>query len=222
MIFEQIVSEVCDRLNLSSDDAKSRVGRYVNTRYRRVTSSIGLDTSRRTQVSKIASIGNRFIEFTGINKLFAVIDKTDPQQDIVLEQITVDEMHITPIRTEPPRHYAVYNMSNDTVNIEIDCIPATTFTLYADGMSTVTTLSGGQAPQFPEDFHDILVFGALADEYRKLQQVQLQHDAETDYERRLSDLRGFIAKSAYLDQTQGRYNDRSFRWSRDAQLLWDR
>lgn len=222
MTFEEIVSEVCERLNLTSDEAKSRVGREVNSRYKRLTASIGLETSRPTQVSQQATLGDRDLVFSGVEKIYNVVDKSDPNQDIVLTQITNDEMHITPIRTQPPRHYSVKAMGKNSVTVTLDCVPAAPlFTLYADGLANLSTLSGSEAPAFPESYHDILVFGAMADEYRKMEKEQLYMTAEKDYETRLSDLRMFIAKSAYLDIFQGRYSGRVFRWTRDAQLLWD-
>lgn len=221
MTFDQIVAEVCDRLNLTSSDATTRVGKAVNNRYRRLTSSIGLETTRRVTVSKVATIGNQTLTFSSIEKIIAVIDKTDPKRDVVLSQITPDEMHITPLRGPMPRRFAVTGIHASSVDILMDCIPATGFTLYADGHSILTTLSGSTAPNFPESFHDILVFGAMSDEYRKMEKPALMQAAETDYEHRLSDLRMWIAKSAYLDIYQGRYVGKSFRWTRDAQLAWD-
>lgn len=297
MIFEELVQEICERLNLTSDEAKSRVGREINSRYRRVTSSIGLQTSRYLQTSKVSTIGNRTVTFTGIEKVMAVIDKNSGK-DIPLTEITFDEMHITPVKSEPPRKFAVINMHPTSVDIYLDCIPSNygsqlatvasggtgyavndiltlvggTFTeagtfkvttidasgvitgvtfvgagtytvaasspvsttggtgtgatltvtfgghiLYADGHTTLTTLSGNQAPDFPESFHDILIFGVMADEYRKMEKFQFYQASEADFERRLSDLRMWIAKSAYKDIYQGKYTGRNLRWN---QIGW--
>ena len=206
MIFEELVNEACERLGLASDEAKSRVGRELQNRYRRVTSGIGLETSRRAEVSKAATTGSRTITFTGVEKILAVFEKlSSSNRDTMLTQITVDQMHITSIRSEPPRNFAITGMHSNSVDVYLDCIPATTFTLYADGETSVTTLSGGQAPDFPESFHEILIFGAMADEYRRMEKLQFSRDCENDYEKRLSDLRMWIAKSAYLDIHQGRY-----------------
>jgi hypothetical protein len=220
MTFDEIVSEVCEKMNLTSDEAKSRVSRNVNTRFRRATSSIGMAPSRFVQVSTVATIGNRVLTFTGIEKIIAVIDKTSGI-DIPLAQITTDEMHITVIKTDPPRKFAVQRMHNNSVDIIVNTTPSSNFTLYADGHVVLGTITGTQSPDFPESFHDCLVFGAMADEYRKMEKVQLAHDCEEDYERRLSDLRMWIAKSAYLDLYQGRYSGHNFRWTRDAQTNWD-
>lgn len=219
MIFDELVSEVCERLNLTSDEAKSRVSRELNMRYRRVTSSIGLETSRRTQVSKAATIGSSSLTFTGIEKIIAVIDKSSGT-DIILSQVTPDEIHILPVKEQPPRNFAVNRMHSTSVEITLDCVPTTTFTLYADGHVSLSTLSGGQAPDFPESFHDILIYGAMADEYRKMEKENYAKDSEIDYERRLSDLRMWIAKSAYLDIYQGKYNNSRLRWLQGGPDPW--
>lgn len=208
MIFEELIQETMERLNLSSDEARSRIGREINSRYRRATSSIGMETSRRTTVTKTATIGNRTMTFSGIEKIIAVIDKSGGSgHDVVLSQVTFDEMHNLPLKKQPPRHYAVTNTHAQTVDIYMDCTPTTAFTLYADGHISLTTLAGGTAPDFPESFHDILIFGAMADEYRKMEKLQFARDCEADYERRLSDLRMWIAKSAYTTLYAGKNKD---------------
>ncbi len=221
MTFQDIQNEVADRLDIVSPQGLTRVGRSINERYRRVTSSIGLETSRRVEIAVTATVGNRTINCPGIEKVIAVIDRTSSTtQDTVLEQVTFDEMHILPIRGDPPRHYCIPNMHANSVDLYIDSIPSTAFTLYIDGHTNVSTLSGNMTPDFPESFHDILIFGAMADGYRKMENRLLMQDAERNYEERLSSLRYFIAKSAYLNQHQGRYTGKSFRWTRDAQLVW--
>lgn len=203
-----------ERLNLTSAEATARVGRNLNNRYKRLTSSIGMDTSRFTQVSKAATIGNQSLTFTGIEKVNTVIDKSSGK-DLILEQLTQDEMHQISVRSEPPRHFSVTNMHYNTVTIYMDCVPTTTFTLYADGIVTLSTLSGTDVPDFPESFHEILVFGTMADEYRKMEKPQLAQAAELDYEKRLSDLRMFIAKTAWLDIYQGKDINR-YPWMRNG------
>lgn len=219
MIFEELVAEVCERLNLTSDEAKSRVGRALNNRYRRITSSIGLDTTRRVEVSSRADIGERTFTFEDIEKLLSVIDRSSGS-DVVLAEVSADEINLLPVRSEPPRNYAVIRNHANTVDIYLDCEPTTEFTLYAKGFENLSTLSGSMEPDFPESFHDTLIFGAIADEYRKMEKVQLARDSETDYERRLSDLRMWIAKSAYMDIVQGKQTNRNFKWMQDPRYAW--
>jgi hypothetical protein len=154
--------------------------------------------------------------FTGIEKILAVIDKSG-RSDIVLGQVTPDEIHILTVLTGPARHFAIERIHPNSIDILMDAKPTVTnFTLWADAIVNLSTLSAGQSPDFPESFHDILVWGVMADEYRKMEKLSLMQDAEANYEKRLSDLRMWIAKSAYLDVVQGKYTTRSFRWTNNS------
>lgn len=200
-----MTTEVMDRLNLTSSEASDRIGRAINNRYRRVTSSIGMELTRRVTVSNTATIGNRTITFEGVEKLINVTDRSDTPY-IILDEVTNDEMIKLPIRSDPPRNYAIVRYYSNAVDIYLDSIPATAFTLYADAHNEVINLAGDDEPEFSESFHDVLIFGAMAEEYRRMEKIDYARDSEQDYERRLSDLRMWLAKSAYLDLYQGKTN----------------
>lgn len=218
MTFDETVSEICDRLNYSSTDAITRVGKRVNSRYKRATSSIGMVTTRFVEnITATATVGSRILTFGGVEKILAIIDKSTGV-DVPLTQISIDEMHITPVKAEPPRKFCVLTSRARSVDIKVDGEATTAYILYADGQLSLSTMVGTDEPKFPESFHDILVFGGLADEYRKLEKFPLAEEMEKDYEQRLSDLRMWMAKSAYLDTYQGRYNGKSFRWVQTSSL----
>lgn len=207
MTFDEIVSEVCDRLNYTSDEAITRVGKRVNTRYRRVTSSIGLKTTRYVEgIPATATIGSRFLTFSGVERLLAVIDNSSGE-DVPLDKITTDEMHVLSTKQEPPRSYCVYRVGPRSVEIKVDGEAESAYVLYADGEVSLATLVGDEEPAFPESFHDILVFGALADEYRKLEKFPLAKDMEGDYAVRVSELRMWFAVNAWQDIYQGKSTD---------------
>jgi hypothetical protein len=67
-------------------------------------------------------------------------------------------------------------------------------------LDNATELSAdGDEPTFPADFHDILVEGARYEELRKMDKMMpLAQEAYGRFEKRMSDLRYFLAKSAYL------------------------
>lgn len=213
MTFLELVNEVTDRLNLTSDQAISRVGREINSRYRRVTSSIGLDTSRKVFDVAVQSVtDDRYLVFSGIEKIHAVKDVTTESQPILLIERGINEMYDLPLTGGQPRNYAVTNMDRNTVTIYVDSDIVEDQFIKADGLETAETLSGALTPAFAESFHDVLVFGAVADELKKMEKFQLAKDAEADFERRLSDLRMFIAKSAYLDIYQGKTSSNQNYW----------
>jgi hypothetical protein len=192
-------------MNLTSDQSISRVGRNINIRYKRVTSSIGIDTSRQIFDVDVQTVTNdRYLGFTGIEKINFVKDITVENKPVLLTERTMIEMHNLPLTGGQARNYAVTNYGPNSVTIYVDTtIPETGF-LKADGLEIAETLAGAQSPQFPESFHDILIYGAVADELKKMEKFNLAKDAEMDFERRLSDLRMFIAKTAMLDIYQGK------------------
>ena len=211
MTFDELILEIADSVNLTSDDAKARVARKLNLRYRQVTTAIGLVPSRRTRVSKSASVGVRELIFAGIEKIDAVID-TSSGKDKTLRELSHDEMIEKTLRSEPPKHYEILSFTPTTVTIKMDCTPVTTFSLSADGVASVTMLAGTDSPQFPESFHDILIHGVLADEYHKQEKPELSDSSELSFVRRLSDLKMYVAKSAYIDLYPGKLAPREGWW----------
>ena len=202
-----------DRLNLTSDQAISRVGREVNARYKRVSSSIGLAVSRRVYDIAVQTVtDDKYLTFTGVEKIEVVKDVTTVDQPIALVERLPGEMDGLVIKDSQPRNYAIFSVTHNTVTILVDSNVVEDAFIKADGLETAETLSGALTPAFAESFHDVLVFGAVADELKKMEKFQLARDAEDDFERRLSDLRMFIAKSAYLDMYQGKTSEKIW-WS---------
>lgn len=205
MTFTELRTEIMDRLNLTSTTAQTRVERAINRIYRRVTTSIGLELSRRTVIQQAVSIGVSSVVFTNTEKVVNVYNRNvSPYRG--LELVTIDELEaLQPfVAGDSPRKYALQSQTSDTVTVLIDCIPQTAFVLYADVHAAVPTLSGSNEPAFPESFHDVIVEGVLADELRKMEKGQLAGMAKAEYDRILSDLRMWIAKTGALDNYQGK------------------
>lgn len=204
MTFNEIVTHVTDRTNLTSSEAIARVGRFVNDRYRRVTTAIGLNITRRTTVFNDATAGVDTLTFYTVEKLINVVDRsTTPYR--ILKEVTPDELRSRePFVNSFASNYAIIGVGSNFVTILMDCIPTAAFTLYADAYATAPILSGTQEPAFAESFHDVIMYGALADELGKMRKLADAQVAESMYEKRLSELRFFIAKSASLDIYQGK------------------
>lgn len=209
MTFDEIKTMVAGRLNLTSPDALTRISSEINDRYKRVTSSIGLAVTRRQTFQGTAGLGSNLMTFSGCEKVINVVDRsTTPYR--MLKEITMEEMEgKEPASNSFVTYYAIQTMGASSVVIRMDCIAQSAFTLYADGYGNLATISGSSVPAFAESFHDILVHGVLADEYRKVMQKQLAIDEESQYNSRLGELRLFIAESAYLDNYQGKGSVRS-------------
>jgi hypothetical protein len=204
MTMNELVEHTADVLGLSAPEAKARINRELNVRYKQVTSAIGMSPTRREEFSKAATIGSSFITFTGAEKLDVVYRIVDGKQK-PLDELTDDEMRKAPVRDEPPTQFSLYSVAPSSVTVKIDCVPTTTFTLYASGLADASSLSSTDSPAFPESYHDILVLGVTADELRRKEKDRAADRAEAKFESRLSDLRMFFAKSAYLDIYRGKH-----------------
>jgi hypothetical protein len=197
--FTELVSTVASRLNLTSTEALTRIGVNVNYRYKRVTSSIGLMPSRRATVSVATTGGSPEVTFS-LEKIETVYCTASGRR-IVLDEVTYDEWRnrqVFAARAGDPEVFAIQSMDGDSITVVIDPVPADSVSISADGMQSASTLSGTDVPQFPASFHDVLVDGAIADEYFKMDNQKMARDFEQRFEQRASDLRYHIAKSAYL------------------------
>ena len=269
-----------DRLNLTSTTAQTRVGTYVNDRYRELMSSIGLQTSVRTTITQAVTVGNLQVtfdcekifsifnalgrtvssitrssttatvttsidheystgdyivisgatqtEYNGVFQITVTGDTTftytvsgspatpatgtiiaETQQiQWTLDQLTVDELRMMPVvNSDLPRNWATLNMNADEVIVLLDSVPSSAYLLTADVERNITDLSGSGVPAFPQDFHDILVRGAMADELYKMEKYNLSQVQEKKFDNRMSDLRLFIAKNNSMALYQGRTKD---------------
>jgi hypothetical protein len=212
----ELVEYIEEDLNTPSQEAKARISHSLNMRYKQVTSAIGLIPTRRIEVEAAASPDDRFVTFADIEKLDAIFYKSnDVEVDAkptTLREVTNDEMLALPIRSEPPTKFSIYNVGPTSVTIKMDCVPVDSFILYAHGLATATTITNNDQPAFPESFHDILIHGVKADEYRRREKAGLAKESEILFQQRLSDLRMFIAKSAYLDVWRSKHHSGNGWW----------
>lgn len=197
MTFTELQSQVADILNVRSSDALARIGRGINAWHRRITSGIGLNTSRRGSLNVACTLGVQTVTFTGMTSIERIIDASTGTVR-VLDEVTYEELRRLTPGTSDPRRFAIVTKDDDSVTIYLDTIPQDTRELTADGLLTGSTLSGSQTPAFPDDFHDALIDGVLSDEYRKMDKRQMGKDAEDRAERRISELRMYLAKSHLL------------------------
>lgn len=206
MTFTQIVEDIMNRLNLSSDSAEIRVGRGVNRTYRKVTTAIGLQMSRRGTVQANVTMGVSTLVFPNTEKIIDVYNRSNTPYS-KLEQVTLDELRdeMPYPASDNPSRWAAHSHTADAVTIEFNRIPQTAFTLYADAHQVVADLSGVQEPAFPESFHDVLIEGTMMDEYRKLEKPAMAAMCQKEFEKLISDLKMWVAKGGpdiYQGKTQ--------------------
>lgn len=208
MTFAELVTEIQDRLNYTSSASSTRVGRLVNKVYRQIGTSIGLSTARQTNTTKVVTIGNPEVTFSGTEKILQVWTLDSDAHPTILDEVMYAQLReVVATSSDAPKKWALHTTASNTVTIRLDASPETAYTLYAEVIAEVADLSGSNEPAFSESFHDIIIEGVLKDEYRKLEKIQLARESEAAYERRLSDLRMFIAKSNLLKIRQGELSE---------------
>jgi len=204
MTFAELVTEVMARTRQTTDEAKARIGREVNDRNRRVTSSIGLVTSARGQVTVPTFAQTSAVTVPGMTKVLAIAIHGETRR--VLGERSYDEWFNAQTwapAVGTPQTYTVVSMLGTQVDIALDPIPDAEYALDVTGILATQDMVDAMSPPFTGQFHDILMHGALSDEWMQLKQDDLSKRSEAMYEVRLADLRMFIAKSAYLNISQG-------------------
>jgi hypothetical protein len=197
--FKNIQDRVMARTNLTSTDARSRLKNHINERLRRVATSTNVGRVRFGSVS-INTVANvNTITSTGLVK---IVTASIPAENQILDERTTDQLrnYDTDVsQNGVPRFFAVKAVNATTLTVQLYPEPDAIYAVVLEGILTGTDLSAdADVPGLPEDFHDILIFGALADELPHLQRTDEAAYYEDKFEKRLSDLKYFLAKSAYL------------------------
>jgi hypothetical protein len=201
MTFDQLVARAAERLNIVGTDGTTRIGHHINDYYKRITSSLGIATARRTVVQATATMGVDTLTFA-VTKLNHVEDRTVTPARL-LDEVSNEEI-AEGSQGSTPTKYCIYSTTSTTVTIRMNAIPQTALVLYAEGLAAAATLATTDQPAFDEDFHDILVSAAVYEERLKMEKTQLAMVAKQEYEDRLGDLRLSIAKTAQQDIFQGK------------------
>lgn len=202
MTFTNIRDRVLGRVNQSSSTAQTRVGQFINERYRALCTSINMGRVRGGSVS-VNTVGGTATIAPAVIKVLTV---RIPSLNRVLTEMTQDQIrNIDPSNTMSgaPDAFAVLAYTATGVTIQLLPVPDAVYAVHVDGLVTGTDMSGADVPAFPEDFHDLLVFGALADELDHLGRPDESAKAEVKFNKRLGELRYFIQKSRYLHRMQG-------------------
>lgn len=208
MTFTEIATEVQEDLNITAATSITRIGREINIRYRDVCSSLGLKTSKFGSTTLPSVASTNLLTFTGLNMITRVVNLTAGSGITAtvqeLTKVTWDELQeLTIPSSNSPTRWAIKTVGSITVIVAFDvAFTSTAVNLRADGFAPMTTLSGSTEPIFPQDFHDILVWGVKADEYMKMEKPALAKYCEAKAAERMSKLRLYLATNLYLDQRQ--------------------
>ncbi len=205
MTFRQLQDGVCDRLNLTSPEARKRVKAELNLRYREVASGVGMSKVRRSTATANTAVGNNSLTYTNIANLLSIYDAVYLKRPLVEVSVNeIREMDAGGNHTGPPRNYAIVSHDQNSVTVMLYPKPTSISALAADVLSLGTDMvDDADEPAFPEDFHDVLIQGACFDESLKMEKAQaLTTSFAQAFKDRKSELRYFYAKRAYLARKQ--------------------
>lgn len=212
MTFKQIQDRVMARTNLTSADARARVKDFINERLRAAQTSCNLGAVRRTTVTAATVPDTATVTPSNLIKAITIVI---PDLNRPLGERSLDQLRTFDAANQwkgAPELWAVKSVGATSVTLQLQPIPDDVYTLQIDGIAPGVTLENdNDVPVLPEDFHDLLVFGALADELDHLERPG-SGKAEAKYEQRLRELRYWLAKSAYLHRAQNTEFDVSNWW----------
>lgn len=214
MTFLELQNRAMDRLNLSTDDARTRIKNFINERVRSLQTSCHLGNVRRGIVTVLTVADEATLELDGI-----VLPRTltIPAQNRVLTSKTIDSFRILdPGQTTRgvPAAYAISLMAPDNTVVELMPVPDGEYGIKVDGIMTGVELTDdADVPAFPEDFHDTIIFGVCADENTHWDKLDRFTYYENKFKERRNEARHFISRQIYLHRMQ---NGMSFDFSSNA------
>ncbi|HMJ86914.1 MAG TPA: hypothetical protein VK504_27235 [Vicinamibacterales bacterium] len=222
MTFLELQDRIMDRLNLSTDEARARIKNFINERVRNIQTSCNMARVRRGTITITTT--------NGVETLPALVDDDDPDLVIIkpltakiplspggfppLSEITLDAIRRSPEASPArPHTYAVTGFGASGCALRLYPTPDDAYEILIDGLLLgVDLVDDDDVPAMPEDFHDAILFGALADEYDHFDKAPLAAKQEKKFEKRVGELRYFIAKSTYLERVQGRRMETVWWW----------
>lgn len=202
MTYKQVQDRVLDRLNLTSTDARTRIKNFINERYRNAVTSCSMQRVRMGNFSATTVSGATTVTVSGAKP----VTITMPALNRGLGERSLDQLRSYDPSGQwsgAPQFYAVTNFGAQNFTLQLMPKPDGAYVLNIDGYALGIDLTAdADLPAFPEDFHDLLIFGVLADEYDHMGEEDKALKQEAKFARRLADLRYFIAKSTYLHRLQ--------------------
>lgn len=225
MTFQTIKNNVMARLNLTSATAQTRIGNFINQRYRAIASSCGLTKVRFGTVtfSTISTQANYLLAASiltpnNVGDVIHASTLTYVAGNRVLLESTLDSIRTSDpgnLRTGYPTRWAQTKSINsagiattNVTNVYLWPIPDINgpYVIQVDGILSGVDLSANtDIPCLPDDFHDVLELFATADELLKTQHSADGKLMEQKATERLKELRYFLAKTAYCGLQQGEH-----------------
>lgn len=218
MTLSDFLTQLSYRLNknasLLDSTTSARLTGFLNQRQRRILSIPGLQHLRYTTTTfpSVASTA----DYT-ISSLASVKRITDTANQRVLYELSPQDYRLydpNPITDTPEAFVWRKTTNTGAVTITLYPTPSAAVTYTVDGDALITDLSSNSdTPALPLDFHDLLLLGALMDEYQHLSDERYPI-AANEYKRREGQFRYAMAETA-TGKSPGL---RRRRWGKPSQL----
>lgn len=200
--------QVCNDLNLRGDDTIARVGDKVNARYREVVRRLGMNVYTRVEVDIQLEGGTQDqiydLDDPVIGRIVALYYTPDPTTSNpnpkakMLDELTFEEMKEVVPTTDTPRRWCKVRVGSNWTQFKTDSTVPNGATLTVEGEEVPSVLEGDAEPQFESLYHDILVYGAKADELSKQKDASARA-AATDWNNKFTlELNNLALKQALM------------------------
>lgn len=198
-----MVTDICGRMNLVSDDAIARVGQELNDHYRRVTATVGLEPLRYVTRTAQTQLTSDTVTFTGIEKIDRVFERDADGVIHTLKPVPVAQLRQSRELQGNRYCYCILHQVADSITIQLPGLALAITDLYADGWSTLADMTGSDKPAIPESFHNIIVNNTLGDECLRKEKTELADRFYAMADTGLKELRFHIADAPPIDWRQG-------------------
>jgi hypothetical protein len=208
----QLLTAVGQRLekNTASMDSttSARLLAFLNESYREVLSRPGMERLRRSTTTFASVDGTATYTITSAARVNRVWEDTN---DLRLQEMSIDAYRaLEPDTTNnkgTPSHFIWMGVTAvSSTLLALWPTPSSAITYTAEILSVITDLANdSNSPLLPLDFHDVLIYGAVAREYEKNSDERLVV-AQKRYDRRIKDLQYWLAET---DSGSGGAQERS-------------
>lgn len=210
MTFLELQNNTLTRVSRTSADARARVKTFLNERMRTLQTSLGLGRTRRGSVSLNTVAADSTLITTGIVKVETITLPALNRSLLEKSMDTLRRMDASNTSSGSPLFYAIEKVNARSLSLFFWPKPDAIYSLTIEGILVGTDMAAdADVPGLPEDFHDILITGALITEYDRDNNDKQAESMERKFEIRKRELRYFIAKTNSL---HSRSNDQEWPW----------
>lgn len=188
MTFDDIVDAVCLDLNITQPASVVRVGLHVNRRYQQVQGALGLNLNSRVsfEIGLTPNSQEQILDESTtpeVQRIVSLYAQHDPDTDwCPLDELTFEQMQHEVPTTGNATKWCRKRVGATSTTFLVNSTVPDGMVVMVEGEEHASILEDDDIPEFPEAFHDVLIFGAKADELRKMEKFAAAKEFEGDEE----------------------------------------